>query len=69
MEIYNEYAYDLLDSKHLESPLENWNKVKFFHYVQKSNLRFNYLKMRMGILIYEIYLLDHVIMNKKESIY
>lgn len=27
MEIYNENAYDLLDHKHLETPLESWNKV------------------------------------------
>jgi kinesin family protein 6/9 len=27
MEIYNETAYDLLDRKHLESPMESWNKV------------------------------------------
>lgn len=28
MEIYNENAYDLLDKKHLELPLEQWNKVR-----------------------------------------
>ena len=28
MEIYNENAYDLLDKKHLELPLEQWSKVK-----------------------------------------
>jgi kinesin family protein 6/9 len=28
MEIYNETAYDLLDKKHLELPIEQWNKVK-----------------------------------------
>jgi kinesin family protein 6/9 len=27
MEIYNENAYDLLDKKHLELSMENWNKV------------------------------------------
>ena len=27
MEIYNENAFDLLDKKHLELPLENWNKI------------------------------------------
>ena len=27
MEIYNENAFDLLDRKHLELPLESWNKV------------------------------------------
>ncbi|EAS05652.4 kinesin motor catalytic domain protein (macronuclear) [Tetrahymena thermophila SB210] len=29
MEIYNDNAYDLLDSTHLEEPPENWNKVQF----------------------------------------
>lgn len=29
MEIYNETAYDLLDRRHLESSMENWNKVNF----------------------------------------
>jgi len=27
MEIYNENAYDLLDKNHLESQLENWQKI------------------------------------------
>ncbi|KRX01515.1 P-loop containing nucleoside triphosphate hydrolase [Pseudocohnilembus persalinus] len=27
MEIYNENAYDLLDHRHLDSPLESWNKI------------------------------------------
>lgn len=27
MEIYNENAYDLLEKRHLETPLEQWNKV------------------------------------------
>lgn len=27
MEIYNEQAYDLLDQRHVEIPIENWNKV------------------------------------------
>jgi kinesin family protein 6/9 len=27
MEIYNEIAYDLLDKRHVELSLENWNKV------------------------------------------
>lgn len=27
MEIYNESAYDLLDKRHLELSMENWNKV------------------------------------------
>lgn len=30
MEIYNENAYDLLDKKHLETPIENWNKIILF---------------------------------------
>lgn len=30
MEIYNENAYDLLDRRHVETPLENWNKVIYF---------------------------------------
>ena len=29
MEIYNENAYDLLNQKHLEQPMENWSKVEF----------------------------------------
>lgn len=28
MEIYNEQAYDLLDNRHVEIPIENWNKVQ-----------------------------------------
>lgn len=28
MEIYNENAYDLLEKRHLETPLEQWNKVR-----------------------------------------
>lgn len=31
MEIYNENAYDLLDKKHLEMPIEQWNKVNIFN--------------------------------------
>ena len=27
MEIYNENAFDLLDKRNLETPIENWNKV------------------------------------------
>lgn len=27
MEIYNENAYDLLDHRHLDTPLETWNKI------------------------------------------
>jgi len=27
MEIYNEVAYDLLDRRHVEASIENWNKV------------------------------------------
>lgn len=27
MEIYNEHAYDLLERKHIEQPLDTWNKV------------------------------------------
>jgi len=30
MEIYNENAYDLLEKHHLESPIENWNKITLF---------------------------------------
>lgn len=30
MEIYNENAYDLLDSTHLDSSFEKWEKVNFF---------------------------------------
>lgn len=30
MEIYNENAYDLLERKHLESPMETWNKINLF---------------------------------------
>ncbi len=29
MEIYNEQAYDLLDKKHLELPIEQWSKVLY----------------------------------------
>ena len=28
MEIYNENAYDLLNRKNLETPLEDWGKVR-----------------------------------------
>lgn len=31
MEIYNENAYDLLERKHLELPIENWNKVNLYY--------------------------------------
>ena len=31
MEIYNENAYDLLDKKHLEMPIEQWSKVIWFN--------------------------------------
>jgi kinesin family protein 6/9 len=34
MEIYNENAYDLLDKKHLELPIEQWNKVKLTPNIQ-----------------------------------
>ena len=27
MEIYNESAYDLLDNKHAELPIEGWHKI------------------------------------------
>lgn len=27
MEIYNEQAYDLLEQRHVEIPIENWSKV------------------------------------------
>ncbi|CAK83511.1 unnamed protein product (macronuclear) [Paramecium tetraurelia] len=30
MEIYNENAYDLLEKKHLETPLEQWNKIALY---------------------------------------
>ncbi|CAD8161778.1 unnamed protein product [Paramecium octaurelia] len=30
MEIYNENAYDLLEKRHLEIPLEQWNKIALF---------------------------------------
>ena len=39
MEIYNEHAYDLLERKNLETPIENWNKV-----TEKKNIK--------GICIY-----------------
>lgn len=29
MEIYNEQAYDLLDQRHVEIPIESWNKVLY----------------------------------------
>jgi len=29
MEIYNENAYDLLDRRHIELPIDAWNKVNF----------------------------------------
>lgn len=32
MEIYNEVAYDLLDKKHVELSLDNWNKVLLTHF-------------------------------------
>lgn len=30
MEIYNENAYDLLEKRHLELPLEQWNKITLY---------------------------------------
>lgn len=30
MEIYNENAFDLLDKRNLETPIENWNKITLF---------------------------------------
>ncbi|CAD8100177.1 unnamed protein product [Paramecium sonneborni] len=30
MEIYNENAYDLLEKRHLETPLEQWNKIALY---------------------------------------
>ena len=30
LEIYNETAYDLLDRKHAELPLEQWNKIALY---------------------------------------
>ena len=33
MEIYNEQAYDLLDKKHLELPIEQWSKVNCITYL------------------------------------
>ena len=30
MEIYNEQAYDLLDKSHIDSPIENWEKINFY---------------------------------------
>lgn len=38
MEIYNECAYDLLDKKHLELPLENWSKVYIFIILYKLKI-------------------------------
>jgi kinesin family protein 6/9 len=29
MEIYNENAYDILEDKHLTTPIESWTKVGF----------------------------------------
>ena len=42
MEIYNECAYDLLDKKHLELPLENWSKV----FIQLKYLFIDYITRR-----------------------
>ena len=36
MEIYNEQAYDLLDQRHSDQPIENWNKVKM-HLIHMSD--------------------------------
>ena len=33
LEIYNEHAYDLLERKHIEQPLDTWNKVIFSAYL------------------------------------
>ena len=37
MEIYNENAYDLLDKKHIELSMENWNKVKIYLFFLLTN--------------------------------
>jgi kinesin family member 6/9 len=37
MEIYNENAYDLLEKKHLELSMEQWNKV-FVEYAPDRSL-------------------------------
>ena len=39
MEIYNEQAYDLLDQKHVEIPIENWNKVYFNFFFKISAIK------------------------------
>ena len=56
MEIYNEQAYDLLDQRHVEIPIENWNKVYFNNFFKKiltkpKIFRLWFLKMIMETLI------------------
>lgn len=40
MEIYNEQAYDLLDQRHSDQPIENWNKVIHLSNMIDYNLKF-----------------------------
>ncbi len=44
MEIYNENAYDLLDRRHLETPLENWSKVIIMYLSSSLLIIIKYLK-------------------------
>jgi kinesin family protein 6/9 len=34
VEVYNENAYDLLDARHAELPLESWNKIQLYEDLQ-----------------------------------
>lgn len=39
MEIYNENAYDLLNKKHLELPLEQWSKINVIQDDESSSIK------------------------------
>ena len=73
MEIYNEQAYDLLDQKHVEIPIENWNKVFFFFIKYKHNqnkiIRLPFLKMIMETLILETFQSIIAQTNRRELIF
>lgn len=34
-EIYNECGYDLLDRKHIELPMDKWNKISLYEDVHQ----------------------------------
>jgi kinesin family protein 6/9 len=45
MEIYNESAYDLLENKHAELPIEGWSKIQLFEDLY-GNLHMKNLSIR-----------------------